>query len=318
MPSMEPNVKDLHVDALLTNLSIAYINDPSAYVADKLFPIVAVRKQSDIIPKYDKGAWFRDEAQLRAPGTESEGGGYTVDTTSKYYCDNYAYHRDIPDELRENADAPFSPDVEATRFVTDKALMRRERAWVSDFFTTTAWDTHVHGGTDFTQWDDYALSDPIKDVDTGVDTIYKNTAKNPKKFLIGRQVWTKLKHHPDFLDRIKYTQRAILTKDLIASIMELDQILVGEALYNSAKQGQSDTMAFIFGKHGLLLYVTGAPSLMEPSAGYCFVWTRLGGLSYIRRLRDDKPMVDRIEIQMWFDQKAVCTDCGYFFDAIVG
>ena len=68
----DPTPRDLHVDQLLTQISIAFKN-PS-YIADQMFPMVPVRKQSDKIPKYDQSFWFRDQAVIRAPGTKSTGG----------------------------------------------------------------------------------------------------------------------------------------------------------------------------------------------------------------------------------------------------
>ena len=61
--------RDVHIDAMLTNLSIGYKND--LYIADQIAPIVPVRRQSDIIPKYDQSHWFRNQAAIRAPGTAS-------------------------------------------------------------------------------------------------------------------------------------------------------------------------------------------------------------------------------------------------------
>ena len=52
MPS--PTLHDLHVDQLLTNISIKYMNQPSAYVADQVFPLVQVNKQSNKYPVYSK------------------------------------------------------------------------------------------------------------------------------------------------------------------------------------------------------------------------------------------------------------------------
>lgn len=317
MPSAQPDRGDLHIDALLTMLSIAYMNDPSAYIADKLFPIIPVRKQSDIVPKYDKAYWFTDEAQLRAPGTETEGSGWTVNTSDTYFSQNYGFHKDVPDEVRDNADEPFDPDADAVRFVTQKLLLRREVAWAADFFKTSVWGTDVVGGTNFTQWDDYALSDPIGDFETGRDTIHGNTAVDPSAFAVGRQVWTKMKHHPDFLERIKYTQKAVLTRDIVASLLEIGNLLVGNAIYNTAAEGQTASMSYVFGKNALLMYVTPAPALLTPSAGYTFHWNRRGGISYIRRVRDEKAQYDRIEGHTFFDQKAIATDCGYFFSGAV-
>ena len=84
-----PTSRDLHVDGLLTNVSIAYKND--TYIADQIFPVVPVMKQSDIVPKYDQSHWFRNGAVIRAPGTASVRGGFTVDTTDTYFANRYSY-----------------------------------------------------------------------------------------------------------------------------------------------------------------------------------------------------------------------------------
>ena len=43
----QPTQTDVHVDAILTNISVAYMQSQSAYVANTIFPTVPVSKQSD-------------------------------------------------------------------------------------------------------------------------------------------------------------------------------------------------------------------------------------------------------------------------------
>jgi hypothetical protein len=81
-----PTAGDVHVNHFLSDLSVAYIQKQSSFIADKVFPVVPVEHQSDRYPVYNKDDWFRDEAQERAPGTESAGGGYEVDTKPTFYC----------------------------------------------------------------------------------------------------------------------------------------------------------------------------------------------------------------------------------------
>jgi len=82
----QPTGSDLHIDTYLSNISVAYMNEPGAYIADQVFPSVSVNKQSDLYPIYEKDYWFRDEAQKRAPLTEGEGGGYEFENPGTYYC----------------------------------------------------------------------------------------------------------------------------------------------------------------------------------------------------------------------------------------
>jgi hypothetical protein len=318
----QPNVADLHVDALLTMLSIAYMNEPDAYIADQVFPIVGVGKQSNKIAKYDKEFWFRDEAKLRAPATESYGSGYEVDTSDTYYCDNYAFHIDVPDEERANYDSPFDPDNDATRLVVEKLRLIREVKFAADFFVTSVWQGGAAGhdlsAASHYQWDDYANSDPLADVEVAREAIYSSTGKDMNKAVWGRAVWSKLKHHPDLIERIKYTQKAILTVDLVAALMEIPKIYVGKAIKAATVEGQTATYSYVFGKNALFLYTPDSPGLRVPSAGYTFHWNKFGGISYMRRVRDDKAQYDRIEGHTFFDQKAIGTDLGYIHLNVVG
>ena len=82
------------------------------------------------------------------------------------------------------------------------------------------------------------------------------------------------------------------------------------------------SMAFVHGKHALLLHVAAAPALEVPSAGYGFAWKGLApGLSQagilMRKIRMDHLTSDRIEGELAMDFKVTGSDLGYFFSGIV-
>lgn len=315
----QPTPQDLHVNALLTNLSIGYKN--AAYIADQVFPIVPVNKQSDIIPKYNQSFWFRDDAAVRAPGTASIGGGYTVDTSATYFANRYSRRFEIPDELRRNADAPWNLDEDATRFVTDKTMMRREVNFALNMFATGKWATDKVGAVDFTQWSDYAASQPDVDVDAYKDEVEAKIGVEPNKLVVGKQTHIQLKNHPTLVDRIKYTQRAQLTPELIASLLEVEQYLVGRSIYTTAVEGTAEgsvTYTRIWGKNALLAYVPASPSLLTPAAGYTFAWQVVANaIQYIKRMRNEEKEIDIIESNSYFDQKITASNAGLFLSAAV-
>src|SRR5271166_4957650 len=129
----QPTRSDVHVNRPLTNVSIAYIQRAQDFVADKVFPYVPVMKQSDRYFVYTKDWWFRAGAEKRAPGTESAGGGFNINNTPSYFCDVWAWHDDVDDQTRGNADEPLDMDRDATLFVTQVLLLRREIQYVSKF-----------------------------------------------------------------------------------------------------------------------------------------------------------------------------------------
>src|SRR5690349_11363246 len=165
---MNPTQSDLHINAPLTNISVAWMQSADAYIADKVFPTVPVQKQSDLYWKYNKAEWRRTDVELRAPSTESPGVGWNV-TTDSYFCHVYAVHKDIDDQLRANADSNFSLDRDATTFITNQMLLKRDIDWVNKYFKAGVWSTDRAGvasgptGSQFLQWDN-AGSSPIVDV----------------------------------------------------------------------------------------------------------------------------------------------------------
>jgi hypothetical protein len=90
---MRPTPSDVHVNAPLTNISIAYIQRATQFIADRVFPIVPVTKQSDRYFVYTRADWLRSEVQLRGPASESAGGGWVLDNTPTYFADVWAVHK---------------------------------------------------------------------------------------------------------------------------------------------------------------------------------------------------------------------------------
>ena len=128
----QPTQTDVHVNTPLTNISIAFMQDTSVFVAARAAPIVPVQKQSDSFYTYNRDDWFRLESRQRAPSTESAGSGYEV-STSTYRADVWAIHKDIDDQTRANADTVISPDRTATLYLSQNALIRKDKQWVIEF-----------------------------------------------------------------------------------------------------------------------------------------------------------------------------------------
>lgn len=318
---MQPGHDDLHVDALLTNMSIAYAND--VYVATRVFPEVQVMNRSDIIPKYRKSDWFRNEA-VRLSATEPPPvGGYEVNKDQTYYCFKYGIGHMVPDETRANTDRPFDPDRDGMAWLVDRMLMAHERHFIDNFWKKTVWGTDKTGtaDADFTQWDNYGTSVPIVDLRTWKRNMRHEIARNPNAFVMGDTTWDILADHPTLLERIKYgasqAAPAIVTTNIISQILELERILVGYSIYTADPEGTAEgsvSYAANWGDHALLLYSPGRPTLRTPAAGYSFVWkTAFGGPQFIRRRREPLgEQADLLEMFKYWDSQVTAEDAGLF------
>jgi hypothetical protein len=322
----QPHINSVHIDAILTNISVAYLQNQDNFIADKVFPVIPVDKKSDKYFTYTKNDWFRDEAQRRAPGTESAGGGYNL-STSTYSADVWAFHKDVDDQTLANADSPLNPLREATEFVTRRLMLRRELQFVTDFFTTGVWADDVTGvsGTpssgETKQWSDYTSSDPINDIEEAKAEILGNTGMEANTLVLGYDVFKAIKNHPDLVDRIKYTSSQTITTDMLAAMFDIPRVMVAKAVRATNNEGAAEAYGFAFGKGALLTHVAPNPGLLTPSAGYTFAWTGVsGGLGQTvgtSQFRMESIKSDRIEAEMAFDNKVIGADLGYFWNTIV-
>ena len=322
----QPTQSQVHVDAILTNISVAYMQKAENFIADKVFPVVPVDKQSDKYFKYTKNDWLRDEAQLRADGTESVGSGYNI-TTETYSAEVYAIHKDVGDQTRANADAPINVDREAAEFVTHRLLTRREIQFVNDFMQGGVWGETASGVAaspttgEFTQWSNYTDSDPIEDIEAGKAAILSVTGYEANTLVLGYDVFRALKHHPDLVDRIKYTSSQTITEDMLARMFDIERVLVSKSVRATNAEGAAEAYSFTTGKTALLAHVAPTPGLLTPSAGYTMQWTGVsGGLGLTigtSSFRLESLKATRIEAELAFDNKVVSSDLGYFWkDAV--
>jgi hypothetical protein len=315
-----------HIDALLTNISVAYIQTQEKFIATKVFPVVPVSKQSGLYMKYNQQDWFRDEAQKRADATESAGSGYEVGTDS-YRADVFAFHKDVGDQIKVNSDVPLQPLADAARFVAGRMLIRQERQFVSDFLKTGVWGTDMTGvsGTpganEFKQFSDLPNSDPLLVFEDVKEKINIKTGMDANTAVLGASVYKVLKNHPDIADRIKYTSSDNVTLDLIARLLEIDRCFVMKSIFNSAGEGDTAVYGYNFAKDVWVGHVAGAPGLLTPSAGYTFAWDGVSdgqGLTIgTSQFRMQNLRADRVESQSAWDNKVVAPELGVYMSSVV-
>lgn len=272
----QPSGRELIVAGPLANVSIQYRN--RSYIADRVFPIIDNVAPDAKVARYLKGAWFRDEAQIRAPGTRAARGGYAVD-----YLDisakEYAFAKEVTDEDRKavtvQGGPPLQPDIDALEFAADKVDIKKERRTAALVLGGT-W-SGVAGEDAGGLWaPNDATNTFIADVTARIGTIQQNTGMRPNRLMLSFNTLEAVKKLDDVLDRIKYTEKGIVTASLLAAIFELDEVLIGDAIYSTAKEtkaGTDFTGQYIWetnaGKGAAFLYYAPmSPGLKKPSAGY--------------------------------------------------
>jgi len=232
----QPNIKEQITAGPLAGVSVAYRN--LDYIADRVFPILDGSDPKAKITTYLKGAWFRDEAGIRAPGTRAKRGGYPLSSVS-IATDEYAFAKEVTDEDRrfaKSTGAPVvQPDQDAIEFATDKVDLKKERR-VASLITSGTWLDGNSGGVDAEGlWAASSGNTFLADIATGKRAL-RGVGLKANGLLIDYDTFLALKDIDDLLQKIKYTQRAVFGADLLASLLELDEVLVGSAIYSDSEE----------------------------------------------------------------------------------
>ena len=304
----KPTYQQVHIDVPLTNVSVAYT--PGQFIAGQLFPMVPVEHISDKYFIYTKADWLRNEVGVRAPGTKANRGDYGL-TVGSYFVTEKAIAKGVPDEITQNADNPLKPLEDATKWATTQLYQKMEIDVAATAFGA-GWSASA---TPATLWSN-DTSDPLGDFATAYNGVLGTIGVAPNKAAVGYGAWRFLKNHPDIVERIKYgagpTSPAIVAAKAVAALIELDDLLIGTSIQDSAAEGATSSISYIWGNHALVAYVAGGPSLMEPSAGYVFTYAQ----RQVTRFREDQNRQDVVEARWSYAANAVAADAGYFLKSV--
>lgn len=330
-----PTLSDVHVDRPLTILSVGYQQEMDDFVAHQVFPAVPVNNKTDLYFKYNRGDFFRNTMQKRAPGTPAAGGGYKL-ATANYNADVWALKKIVDDQTRANSDSPLQPDRDATMYLTQQGLINRDVNWASTYFLTSVWGYERAGqatadATHVKFWD-ASGSTPIEDIFAAQLSIKRSTGYWPNTLVLGAEVFMALLTNAEIIDRLKYGQTApgpvVVTANDLATLFKVKRVLVMAGVQTTSAEDNvndsdttPDTLAFIGGKHALLAYAAPSPGIMTPSAGYTFNWTGLtGGTAAgtrIKKYRWEIDSADHIEIDSAYDFGLVSKYLGGFFLSVI-
>ena len=314
-----PLPQDVHVDRPLSNFAVEYKNEKM--IAGSVMPVVQVDKKSDEYFIYDKKDRFTRAKTIRGPKAEANEVDWHV-STAAYKAIDHALKEFLPDSVAANADAPIVPRQKTVQQLIDLILMEREIRVMTLATTYSGFGAAYRiqlSGDD--QLDQYTTSDPISVIDTGKAACFID----PNTIIMGKQVYDKIKRHPQLLDHVKggatTAQPAKVTLELMAEVFEVDRIIVGASKYNTANKGQTASYSYIWGKDIVLAYIDPRPAMIGVAWAKTFQWKQMATeIGYkVRSWRDETRGGggEVLETETSFDEKIVCSDLAYLIDTAI-
>jgi len=298
-----------YVDRALTNLSQAWTNNSTDFIAEKIFPVIQVEKKTG---KY----WAYNKDNLRIPSsTLRTGRSKTAEATyGKSLSDfgplaEHALKDFITKDEYDMTDAPLAVEADTVAFLNEQMDISNE-ADLATILSDTAIITNSTTLSGTSQWTDRANSTPFEDIKTRIVTQRANSIKGPNAmFMSWETYFTGLMDHPDLLDRVKWSNLGIVNEELLLRLFApygITKVFIGKVMKNTAVEGQTDALASVWGKHFWTAYITDTPGLRQVNGGYTL---RLRGGKYVDRQDLFDPKGTEIRNNDYFDQMLFSADC---------
>jgi hypothetical protein len=299
-----PLRSQLHVDQLLSNVAVKYQN--TRFIHDKVFPMVPVKKQSDLYRTYNRN-WNIPETN-RAIGGLSREHQFEIGSSS-YSLEKHALKSYVPDTAADNYDiTDLRADV--TIELVEKIMMRKEASCAA-LFTTTSWSL----GASLAAADTWltGASLPIPLFDTAASTVIGNSGVKINYGIIPLDSYNALKNHTTLVDRVKYTSKE-MSPAIVGALIGVDELLVPDMYYDSGLYGASAASGAVQSlwktDFTFLGYKPAAAGFMALSSGYMFQRAK----PLVKRWRDEEREADAIEVDCEYQFKVVASLTGYYIN----
>ena len=305
MPSRLKTIQG-EVNPILTQFAIGYRNPQ--LIARQVAPVIQSATESGTIYSFGKeGMMLYDtERALRADAKKID--FYITKTT--YRCVEHALetsldYKEIEAAQKYGADQVLRLEQRAINLVQRVLELELEKAVADILFGASYYATNnkiTLSGT--SQWTDTANSNPIKHTLDGKAAARDDMGVEPNTIVFGYDAWRSFREHPSVLDRIKYSQRAIVTPEIAASLLDVERVFIGQAVY--AKD--DGTFVDLWGDNCALVYTPPDPEMVEGTTPHTVIIEEMG---YPEVRTYDMKKTRDYEVTRKYDVINVDTSFGY-------
>jgi hypothetical protein len=154
--------------------------------------------------------------------------------------------------------------------VLSNALFLGKEKGLADSLRSTSIITQNATLSGTSQWSDYTNSDPVANANTAKQTIRNNCGVAPDTFIADWNVLEVLRYHPKLVRSLGYADNRAgqLSNDDLAKALNVRRVLSADVMYNSAKEGQTETLASVWGTDAIFCVAPDSPGIDQKSLGY--------------------------------------------------
>ncbi len=282
-------------------------------IASQVLGPIGLPKQQGTITMLTREAMTRLRQLTRAPGTTYPRRDIAADSQT-YKCEGYGQEIPMPVEHLKNYDTVFNADMVAAEQAFADLIRSLEYRVSLAVMNISTWS----GAALFTDWSaadgnkpwDAAASDIIGHIRAAMLKVLMVTGVMPNALIcnttnIDRMINT------NTAIQAKFAASAIVTRKLkldnLAQVLGIDRVIEGQAVYNTASDGQDFTGGEIWGDDYVMVAkvaVTSNP--LEPCIGRIIYWKQMvKNLVEMAQYYENQTKSNITQADMYTDEKII-------------
>jgi hypothetical protein len=317
-----PSGRQVHIDSPMSNLLVASFETMGDFVAQSLFPVVSVGKQSDKYYTLSKEAWLKQPNSRRSPRTAANRIEFDI-SSDAYFADNYALAGEIPVEDMANADTALALRKSTTAMIARNLLADLEIRTAAAVASNVSTIQRLTGAN---AWDAVNSADIQSQVQDAHISIFNNTGLRANVLVLDYQSYLYAKRNKALIGLYQYTSSkpSMINDAQLAEAFSVDRVLVARSQKNNAAYGATASITSIWGPTAILARVeAGAPSMMTATYGLSFRWTApdLGApMAVTSKLENDAGSrhIEILEGGYHQDEKVIASALGFMINTKSG
>lgn len=304
------------VDPLLTNFSLAYMQDRAGLTADFIFPRVPTGgKNTGTYYTYNRDNTINIPNAKRVPKTAYNQIDWKV-ASATFATEDFGLRDGWDDSDARAALNPLNLPQDTAEIVTDLVLLAFERR-IHAIVTDNSVVTQTAAIAAANRWNTVGGGDPFANMNTALKTVESNAFVTPNRVVWGNEVWRDgIQNNPNIISRVQNVMLATgknINVGLAAQSFDLDDGRTSKFVYNSAKEGQTISTTYSFGKNVLVFFANPSQNLKTVTLGRTFEKRSLE----TRRYRDDEIKTTWVDVSHETDEKLVTALSAYLLTTVV-